>query len=592
MLCCCLNSRAGVDHGQYLKWSQAAVTADIEALKNEKDLRAVTQVPFSPWSPGPGLLIAPFYVVLSVFGLQQGAGLVAGYGCVLVFWLCFYHAVRLVSGSAQASLACLVAALATPIGHYCSSISAETYSLAPAAFLLWQAVKGMKSQQISLTGISAATAILLMIRSFLGIFAWPALWVAYCRTSSRSKFMLTTGCAVGAAMIPIFYSNYWMTGDWLHSPYSFGDASFQSFNWSAPYWSFVLFDPFHGLAWSHPLVLLGIAVQCLLVIFTVRRGARLESTVWSLFLLATVTNIYIQSCWFYWWLAMPSFGMRGLVLCGIPAVIAIFRFDQLLRQGIQSSSHQQVHSTRRPWLSVIRAIYWTLIGLCTIWGWLHLCEGPLNCVRASDLVTTLLLQILSWTSIDSLLAIGCSLATLSIARHVSQQKLPTLISTLAFLLIAFTARRLLQSTPNFLFVMTMSGVWLALFTWYVQQRCKFEKSVASSLVGVAVLMVAFFIHLWTTTSVDDSSTTKVNVHALQPDTDLVFNWPDARRAYLTLQQIPRLKYQRDQLRAFFARNFSSEFVDQNLPEQTAKTADGLTVTQPVGFFGQPKTADR
>ena len=50
ILFCWLNSHAGVDHGQYLKWAEAAVGSDVYALANEKGITSTTGIPFSPWS--------------------------------------------------------------------------------------------------------------------------------------------------------------------------------------------------------------------------------------------------------------------------------------------------------------------------------------------------------------------------------------------------------------------------------------------------------------------------------------------------------------------------------------------------------------
>lgn len=547
ILCCCLFSRDGIDHGQYLKWASATVSGDIQLLENKQQITSVTGIPFSPWSAGPGLLIAPFYLTMSIFSLQQGAGLVTGYVCVAIFWLCLFQAVKEISNARHAALACFFLAIGTPVGYYCSSISSETYALAPTAYLFLQAARILKKKNASTWGIAGATAVLLMIRSFLAVFAWPTLFAGLFLNRSqmsRAKFIVATSLMIGLSIIQIAMTNYWMTGEALHSPYSFGDESFESIDGSAPFFTHILFDSFHGLVPSHPLVALGILSIPLLIGILVSNKHHAEATIWSLFLIAIAANIYVQSCWFYWWLAAPSFGMRGLVLCSIPAVGSLMRLRFLLE-------------TTSPRTAKTLLVF---ILLMTMYGWFHLEVGPTNCDSFLQLESKLLFGLSNWKTVSGLAgtAIGsiCGLLAFRSRKLATSRFEKVSIAILVAWFVGHYVRLFFSQESNWtFFVITSSIVVATLWISYSKKIQTTNFTSAAFRFAAPTMLIAFAFLSFST------------IPKMQQPTEsaLVFNRPDARRAYLTLREIPRFRDQANELYEFFVRTQDPNWVEKELP---------------------------
>ncbi|MDB4671191.1 hypothetical protein OAG56_06535 [Mariniblastus sp.] len=567
---CCLNSRAGIDHGQYLKWTTAFHVGDFEPLCNEKNLTSVTGLPFSSWSAGPGLLIFPAYAVLSVFGLQQGAGLITGFFCSAIFWVCFYESLRLLSDPRLATIGCLLAAIGTPIGFYCSDISSETWTLAPAGYLFLQASRLVVGRSINIWPMAASTAILMMLRSYLAVYAWPVLLVGFFSGSGfrgnhsklccpRIGFFTIVFFSIGCAILQIGVVNYWMTGDLTRSPYRFGDALFQSFHWSSPFWLHVLLDPFHGLLPSHPLVGFGILILPVLILLQLKRGRTQEAVIWSIFLVAVLVNLYVQGCWFYWWLAIPSFGMRGLLLVGLPAIGGMVR---LYDQVVQVPSWQKVESDQffRYRIRLIAVTVGLFIGLSTLWGWLHWWEAPTNCVTMVSLGGRLLDSGGSWVSWSGTAALLFGLVAgalffypLKQSSHVYQVGIAALLIAL---FCAFQIRCQIEYSFHlswFLFCVAVFTILVVLINFF---RMGLEQIIPRFFQVTFLVMVAVFASL----------ILKTGFPPVAGETwTMVFNRPDARRAYLTLLQIPRLRGQAEDLRQFFERTQDPEWVSREIP---------------------------
>ena len=561
ILFCWLNSHAGVDHGQYLKWAEAAVGSDVYALANEKGITSTTGIPFSPWSSGPGLIIAPFYLAMKPFGLEGGSGLVAGCLCVAIFWISFFHALRHLTNSRSAALGCLLAAVGTPIGYYCCSISSETLSLAPAGYLMWQTVRGLERKPIQWPGLIAATAMLLMIRPFLGVFAWPALLTGFVRSTSRFKFLALASGAVLLAAFQIGITNFWMTGNWMKTPYSFGDEWFKSFDWTAPYLTHVLFDPFHGLLPTHPLTFVGLVGLTVSAFLAAKQKRWLAFSIWLTYLFAAILNVYFQSCWFYWWMAKTSFGMRGLVLCSLPAVLS---WIDLRQQCLVNSGKVNV---RRQLKSCSLRLFDGLMIALVIWGWLNLCAGPINQTSFWELISVLQRELLSWFSFAGFVALAGSaflLMSSRLLRESTKSNQEFLTAIIWFLASAIFIRMLVDNW-NVTFVIVMVSVWstMAVGLW---NRRQLEIVLAQRAIAIAAgLMLVFFAWL----SVDafrliNEVAAKRGGVVKEAEKVLVFNWPDTRRAYLTLMEIPRLESQKNAIGEFFERNFDKDFLAENL----------------------------
>jgi len=109
----------------------------------------------------------------------------------------------------------------------------------------------------------------------------------------------------------------------------------EAFSWLSPHLLNVLFSPYHGLFYWHPVYLVGF----LGFLVWAWRNRSLEAICWSLGLLGM---IYINACWSCWWLG-TSFGSRafdGLTLCAMVGTAALFqtfssrRFSRVLLVSI------------------------------------------------------------------------------------------------------------------------------------------------------------------------------------------------------------------------------------------------------------------
>lgn len=602
ILYCWFNSQPGVDHGQYLKWGRAFAESDPLVLENDCGLKSPTGLPFSPWSAGPGMLIAPFHQILEPLGLENGAGMICGYLCVPVFWFSSFFAFRLLAGRFWANVGVLFLAIGTPAGYYCSSISSETFALTAAAFLAWQTMESLfaktGSGRIRLAGIAAATGVLLMTRSFLGVFAWPALLATWWRTERKMEFGVLSTLSVALAVGQILAVNWAMTGSALLSPYSFGDEYFRSFDSSAPYWKHVLFDPFHGLVLSHPLVALGLIAQAAVVGICLKAGRILEAMVWILFLTACGLNIYVQSCWFYWWMAISSFGMRGLVLCSLPSALATIRVLAIFR----AEPHGKPYSFGFGILLVFSVV-------CSCWGWLNLCAGVTNCTTLMDLGSDLAQAGTSWFDLPGLLAL---VTAVLLTRFISSVMFPgdslhqgsddrseganstrlgpgirtnrCFLMLMIFLLLSLLVRNLIESPPAGILLLISAIVFCAGVVTGMADRRRLSAVLSTGWAVALVLMMGYFGNLaWVTASSRqdrfDRQAAMVNSEHSETTEPKSFNWPDARRAYLTLRQIPRFSSQAAQIRRFFERNYSTEFVNRELPLEYSESNPSLRVSR-------------
>ncbi|QDU97465.1 hypothetical protein [Lignipirellula cremea] len=377
----------GPDFLTYADWSAAVYEGNIDRVFSHQHV-SVLGLPFNQWLAGPGLLIAPLNVLFE----EKQAAYIAGFLCAAVFWRLFYQGMRELTDVGGAWLACGTAFVATPLGYYSTAISSETFSLLPAGVLFQQTILLARTGRASTPLVACATGVLLMIRPYLGVFAWPVLLpLCYlaCRRGWRPGGICVTLCggAIGLASMQIGVVNYWMTGDPLRSPYRFGDDGFQSLDRSSPFLGNVLFDTFHGLLPTHPLVGFGALLLPVLLVRAWRQGENREAAVWALAIVATAVNAYIQGCWYYWWLAVgPTFGMRGLLLVSLPAMAGVMRAWALLADRPRS-----------------RAVLTAVMLLGTLWSWLLLTQGPMDYLSWTYLLEGQLLELRFWGQLPQLL---------------------------------------------------------------------------------------------------------------------------------------------------------------------------------------------
>ena len=363
----------GPDFMQYLDWSRAAVHGNIFLL--DSFVESPQGVPLSQWCAGPGLVSATAVALCETF---RPLGLLARHGVFvtaavfsLVFWWSFAKLLATLSGGQRGTVLFALCAgfLGTHLGFYSITSGSELLSLAPVSVLAVELVRPMRRHSNSVILVGCCTAMLIMIRPYLGLYALPTLTVTLLRllqeprTLLRISYTFLLASALVACCFQVGQVHSWMTGKWTQSPYVFGDQSFHSFDFTSPEIMAVLFHPLHGWLIYHPLYALGFVAALVLA----RTAAdRRERILWLTILLLVTIHLLIQSAWYCWWLAADwSFGMRGMTPAAIPAIAAIVRLYT------QLSQRHGGHSCQPKFLMVIQSV----TVLCCLWSWLLMIQG-------------------------------------------------------------------------------------------------------------------------------------------------------------------------------------------------------------------------
>lgn len=561
-------SEPGVDYPFYSRWNDAAASGDIERLGADLP-RSVCGVPFFHWQAGTGLMALAVRPTTQALACEDQTVRLAGFLCAGLFWWTCWSALRCLSDPSEAWLGCALGALATPLGYYSLSISSETASLLPLGVLFLHFCRGLRGQPTSPPAIAAAAALLIAIRSYLGIYAWPAMYVTLAQAAGQGRrhlavtaATLATGIAVASLQLGIV--NYWMTGSPIRSPYVFGDSQFSSLDGGSPHWHRVLFETYHGMFPAHPFMLLGLIGMVLLGTCAAgsravdaaswgtapqRAGSRMpvsERAAWLVTSVAVVVHIYLQGCWYYWWLAEDSFAMRGLVAASVPAVLAFIR--------IRHSG--TVLFPRCRWLSRVSQPWVTaLVTAMSVWSWLLWQQGPMDYLEWSCLLEGQWFRLCMWLSPEPVALSIVSLILVGISWRAGWLGPMTWRTAPAVLLLAMIVAHLLErvafrppeNLPRFYGVVAAVGGLICAGSWAVPRKMRGAVFVSSTLVGVLlVTSVLAFTNLWWHTRGRIVRRTEGYV---------TFHEGEALAAYKTLSQIPRFSAQRDTLRSFFARTF-------------------------------------
>ena len=170
-------SENGVDQRFYRRWNDAAVSGDIEQLAPGLP-RSVCGVPFFHWQAGTGMIAVPVRLVTQAFGRADQA--IRDHGIpvrrpVLVDLLVV--AARVVRSAAGVVRLC-VGGRRHAAGLLQSVDFLRNGRPIPAGRAVPAILPGAARRPVSPLAIAAATALLMTIRSYLGVYAWPAMFVA------------------------------------------------------------------------------------------------------------------------------------------------------------------------------------------------------------------------------------------------------------------------------------------------------------------------------------------------------------------------------------------------------------------------------
>jgi hypothetical protein len=361
-------ARPGPDFERYLDWSEAAQQGDI--FKLDSPILSPLNVPLSLWSPGTGLLLALGRIASgNVLDVHRGA-VIAGWLAGLAFWAILFALLqRAAEGDRTLALLGLGALFTgTHAGYYSHAFGSESFGgLLVALLALMIAARRQLGLRDALIAGSAA-GLLITIRVQLALYALPALVVLGLRAvpalrgSDRRSAALWLGLLLAPALLgvaPVALVNRWMTGNPLHSPYSFPIGAFSSIDPRRPELLAVLFHPWHGLLIYHPLYLVGLAAAGSLAARATTPRIRLA---WLAVMGLTGLQLLVQASWFFWWLGTETFGMRGMAITAVPLVFALVQVISADRTG---------HPRRwRAWILLTA-------GAC-LWSFLLLLQGPTN----------------------------------------------------------------------------------------------------------------------------------------------------------------------------------------------------------------------
>jgi hypothetical protein len=567
----------GADYRFYARWAEAGVSGDIESLGDIP--RSAMSVPYSNWYAGPGMLAAPFEYAASYIGMREWGMMWAGFVAAVAFWLALWLAVRELTDAETATWGSLVAACGTPLGYYTFSVSSETLTLLPLGVLSLCFARLLRGKVAPAMAIAAATGMLLIMRPYVAVYAWPVIWLAICqqtRMPQRIGACAAIGAAIILACLEIAIVNYWMKGDPLTSAYSFGDEYFQSFDTSCPHAYAVVFDTFHGLTPNHPLVLLGVSACGVHAVLQLARRELVAAVAWWFWLLAAAVHVYFQGCWFYWWMAENSFAMRGLVPMAVPAILALSAGVARLQKGSVSVTTS--------WKFVLVQC---TVAACCIWSGLLWNQGPMDFLNWRELTEGQLLLAKDWIFGSRVSALWAAAPfALSTAVSFGGSWLRHIVTIVCVeIVVAHLMERAEFSSASLWVVYgfglaSMATFWIAWSLPCIEERlfC----SIAKSALAMFVLSLGVFARLsyFTTSCLDRQTVGYVE-----------FNEHDTARAYKSLILLAeadnRFQCQRLHLEAFLKRTYGADWLQSAIDKALAGD-EGELKLRSIKSRGLPK----
>ncbi len=252
----------------------------------------------------------------------------------MVFWWAMFRLLKKAGhGDVQwAVYGVLIAIFGTHLGFYSRSFGSESLAQTFLAVLAVWVLTRKQWRILDALVVGCLAAFLAIVRWQLLLYAIPLFGAMYYRIwKARGKqgpwatvlLVALPLILVSVGLAQVGLTNRWMTGDFLRSPYSFGDETFRSVDFARPELAAVLLHPWHGLLSYHPLYLLGFIALLLLV---VQSRSVAERLFYIGFILVIVANVYLQAAWYAWWLGTVTFGMRGLSISAVVLIPAIVRY--------------------------------------------------------------------------------------------------------------------------------------------------------------------------------------------------------------------------------------------------------------------------
>lgn len=324
----------GPDFLAYLQWAEVFQQLDTGVFLSLGHTLSPMGVPLTQWSHGPGLMFSLCPPVCDAFIPWVTQVLLIGFAFAVVLWLAMFRLVRHAAhGDVQwAIYGILIAITGTHLGFYSRSYGSETFSFAFLAVMILWVITRKKWRVLDLLVVGCLAGLLVIIRSQFLIYSLPLFGLMYYHigTTRETRSRLLTVSLLAIPVIPLFVAlaqvaltNRWMTGNFLGSPYSFGNAAFRSLDFLHPEFLAVLFHPWHGLISHHPVYLLGFIA---LMVLTFQSSSTSERIFYFGYALAILAHLYLQAAWYVWWLGTQTFGMRGMGVSAVVLVPVLIRF--------------------------------------------------------------------------------------------------------------------------------------------------------------------------------------------------------------------------------------------------------------------------
>jgi len=220
--------------------------------------------------------------------------------------------------------------VATNTGYYITLFGAELFALALVMLATWFAWTSKKIGNLQLAGLGALAALLMTVRPQSLIMVSPPMFlglVRWARGRRRPQFagaLLYCGVPLAFGLLIVLQFNYWMTGEWLRSPYYFGNDQFKSIDLSGRYLGLVLFDSKAGLLSCTPFIALGLGTSLLLSLD--RRLDWPHRVFYLTCLLSGLAEIWTVAGFYGWAGGYWRFGSRHLNLLAVYAVLSVVHF--------------------------------------------------------------------------------------------------------------------------------------------------------------------------------------------------------------------------------------------------------------------------
>ena len=315
-------SGGGADFLHYLKWSEYFSKYNLEIFFEYP--KSQNGLPLVAWYYGIGLitsLISKLFFFKGLMLVKVCSSLLVIFNFFLIYKISNFYKIKTFNFLFLVSLIYLI----LPAGYYLNKFSSETWSIfltLLSILLIEQNIKNLnslKSWSLIIFGIILYFLILIKITNIFLCFSLLLIFyikkfnnipikINNIKKNLRILFIGFFFLILSISLLLIYHKL--LTGNFLSSPYSYGNNDFSSFSIKNFKVLEVLFSSWHGLFFYHPIYLFSFF---LLLIILYKNFSIVENTKWivlivfSLFLL----HILIQSSHATWWMGLGTYGSRG-----------------------------------------------------------------------------------------------------------------------------------------------------------------------------------------------------------------------------------------------------------------------------------------